>query len=260
MNYEEKQRITKKFILPLYKSQKSIILFCMKFHIYVALAIGVLTYGCVSTGGRLVMKGKIIDDETMRHIPGREVIVRGLLEINNEFVPVDIGQFATDSSGIFNYTLKRLKGVRYYNFHIVGDTNYAAYTRKMSIYQLHGIAKRLIFPLSRLASLNIKIEKITYPSFLDTLYLSWESDRVNFRTLYPYEIDNHGLTDTPVVLIPGSGLRWIGGYINATVRTRVYAGKMTKIHWELARNKKRSELTDTIICKRDLVHTVNFTY
>lgn len=225
-----------------------------------ALAMGVLTSGCVSTSGRLVIKGKIIDDDTMRNIPGREIIVQGLLEMNNEFVPVDAGQFATDSSGIFNYKLERLKGVRYYNFHIVGDTNYAAYTRRMSVYQLRGNAKRLIFYLSRLAGLTIKIEKITHPSFQDTLYLSWESDRVNFRTLYPYEIENHGMTDTPVVLIPGLGLRWIGGYINAIVRTRVYAGKMTKIHWELARNKKRSELTDTIICRRDLAHTINFAY
>jgi len=232
----------------------------MKFLIYTALAMVVLTSGCVSTAGRLVIKGKIIDDDTMRNIPGREIIVQGLLEMNNEFVPVDAGQFVTDSSGIFNYKLKRLKGVRYYNFHIVGDSNYAAITRRMSIYQLRGNAKRLIFPLSRLAGLTIKIEKITHPSFQDTLYLSWESDRVNFRTLYPYEIDNHGITDTPVVLIPGLGLRWIGGYINATVRTRVYDGKMTKIHWELARNKKRCELTDTVICKRDLAHTVNFTY
>ncbi|HAX93050.1 MAG TPA: hypothetical protein DCY25_03720 [Bacteroidales bacterium] len=62
------------------------------------------------------------------------------------------------------------------------------------------------------------------------------------------------------MVIPGLGLRWIGGEINATVRTRIYAGKMTKIHWELARNKKRSEFTDTIISKGERIHTVHFTY
>lgn len=226
----------------------------------ITLVIVVLTSGCVNTSGRIAIKGKIIDDVTLGQIPGRDIIIQGLCEKNDQLVPVDAGQFAADSSGKFRYKLKKLKGARFYNFHIVGDTNYAAYTRRMNLLQIRMNSKRLIFPIRRLVSLTIKIEKITYPSFQDTLYLWWESDRVNFRTLYPYEIDNYGITDTPDLLIPGLGLRWIGGYINATVRTRVYAGKMTKIHWELARNKKRTEFTDTVICKRDLAHTVNFKY
>jgi hypothetical protein len=35
---------------------------------------------------------------------------------------------------------------------------------------------------------------------------------------------------------------------------------MTKIHWELVRNKKIKEITDTITCKRDLKHVVSFKY
>lgn len=232
----------------------------MKFFICLALIPGILSSGCVNVGGRFAIKGKIIDDLTIDRIPGREVIVDGLLEINNEFVPVYTGQFSTDSSGVFSYKLKRVKGARYYNFHVVGDTNYAAMTRRLNVFQLIASSKRLVIPLRRLAGLTIKIEKLTHTARPDTLYLSWESDRINFRNLYPYEIENNGITDIPVMVIPGLGLRWIGGEINATVRTRIYAGKMTKLHWELARNKKRSEFTDTIISKGERVHTVNFTY
>ncbi|MDX9946530.1 MAG: hypothetical protein RBS38_04125 [Bacteroidales bacterium] len=232
----------------------------MKFIICLALILGILSPGCVSVGGRFALKGKIIDDVTMSRIPGREVIVDGLLEINDEFEPVYAGQFSTDSSGVFSYKLKRVRGARYYNFHVVGDTNYAATTRRFNFFQLSVNSKRLVIPLRRLAGLTIKIEKLSHTTRQDTLYLSWESDRTNFRNLYPYEIENKGITDIPVMVIPGLGLRWIGGEINATVRTRIYAGKMTKIHWELARNKKRSEFTDTIISKGERVHLVHFTY
>ncbi|MBN2666849.1 MAG: hypothetical protein JXR67_10080 [Bacteroidales bacterium] len=232
----------------------------MKFNIYLALILGILSPGCVSVGGRLALKGKIIDDVTMSQIPGREVIVDGLMEINDEFVPAYAGQFSTDSSGKFGYKLKRVKGARYYNFHVVGDTNYAATTRRYTIFQLMGNSKRLVIPLRRLAGLTIKIEKLSHTTRQDTLYLSRESDRINFRNLYPYEIENNGITDIPIMVIPGMGLRWIGGEINSTVRTRVYADRITRIRWELARNKRRSQLTDTIICMRDLSHIVHFTY
>lgn len=232
----------------------------MKFIICLALILSMLSHGCVSVGGRLALKGKIIDDVTMSRIPDREVIVDGLLEIKDEFVPVYAGQFSTDSSGVFSYKLKRVRGARYYNFHVVGDTNYAATTRRLNFFQLSLNSKRLVIPLRRLAGLTIKIEKLSHTTRQDTLYLSWESDRINFRNLYPYEIENKGITDIPVMVIPGLGLRWIGGEINATVRTRIYAGKMTKIHWELARNKKRSEFTDTIINKGERVHMVHFKY
>ncbi len=234
--------------------------FTMKFFICLALILGILSPGCVNVGGKRELKGKIIDDVTMSRIPGREVIVDGLMEINNEFVPVYAGQFSTDNSGLFSYKLNRVKGARYYNFHVVGDTNYAAITRRLNVFQLMAASKDIVITLRRLEGLTIKIEKLTHTTRPDTLYLSWESDRINFRNLYPYEIENNGITDIPVMMIPGLGLRWIGGEINATVTTRIYAGKMTKIHWELARNKKRSEFTDTIISKGESVHTVHFNY
>lgn len=80
----------------------------MKFIICLVLILSMLSHGCVSVGGKFGIRGKIIDDVTMSRIPGREVIVDGLLEINDEFVPVYAGQFSTDSSGVFSYKLKRV--------------------------------------------------------------------------------------------------------------------------------------------------------
>jgi len=232
----------------------------MKSIIYITFGIGVLLLGCYKTEGTLKIEGKVIDEFTKVQIPGREIIVQGLLESNNELVPIDAGQFSTDSAGCFIYSLKKVKDARYYNFCIVGDSDYAAITNKLSLFQLEENAKYLFFSLSKLVDLTIKIQKKSKTPYRDTLYLSWESNKVDFRTLYPYQIDNYGITDNSFGLIPSFGLRWIGGSINSTVKTRVFADKITKIHWELVRNKKRNEIIDTIICKRDLAHIVYFTY
>jgi hypothetical protein len=232
----------------------------MKSIIYITFGIGVLSLACDKTEGTIKIEGKVIDELTKVQIPGREIIVQGLLESNNELVPIDAGQFSTDSAGCFIYSLKKVKDARYYNFCIVGDSDYAAITKKLSLFQLDENAKYLFFSLSKLADLTIKIQKISKTPYRDTLYLSWESNKVDFITLYPYQIDNYGITDNSFGLIPTFGLRWIGGNINSTVKTRVFADKITKIHWELVRNKKRNEITDTIICKRDLPHIVYFTY
>jgi hypothetical protein len=56
------------------------------------------------------------------------------------------------------------------------------------------------------------------------------------------------------------GLRWIGGNVNSQVRTKVLANKATVIHWDLVRNKNREEISDTLLCQRDISHNVNFTY
>jgi hypothetical protein len=232
----------------------------MRSIIYITFAIGALLTGCVKTEGTLKIKGKVIDEFTKLQIPGRQIIAQGLIESNNKLVPVDAGQFSTDSSGCFKYSLRKVKDARYYNFCLVGDSDYPAMIKKLSLIQLEENAKYLSFSLSKLVGLSIKIQKISKTPYRDTLYLSWESDKVDFRTLYPYKIDNSGITDNSFGLIPGLGLRWIGGNINSTVKTRVFADKMTKIHWELVRNKKRKEITDTITCKRDLAHIVYLTY
>jgi hypothetical protein len=231
-----------------------------KLFICITFAAVVLFTGCVNTEGTLVIKGKVTDEYSKEKIPGREIIVQGLLVSNNKLVPVDAGQFSTDSSGNFIYTLRKIKDAHYYNFCLVGDSDYASTINNLSLYNLKRNSKYLFFSLRKLTDLTIKIQKISKTPYRDTLYLTWESNNVDFRTLYPYKIENYGIADKSFGLIPGFGLRWIGGNINSTVKTRVFAGKMTKIHWELVRNKEVKEITDTITCKRDLANFVNFIY
>jgi len=235
------------------------ILVNIKFFIFIAFASGVLI-GCVNTEGTLKIKGKVLDESTKKGIPWRDIVVQGLVNSNDELVSIEAGQFSTDSAGCFIYSLKKVKDARYYNFCIVGDSDYAATINKISLFQLEENAKYLFFSLSKLVDLTINIKKISKTPYRDTLYLSWESNKVDFITLYPYQIDNYGITDNSFGLIPSFGLRWIGGNINSTVKTRVFADKITKIHWELVRNKKRNEIIDTITCKRDFENIVYFTY
>ena len=229
-------------------------------HFYITFASGLLLTGCLNTEGTLQIKGKVIDEYTKIQISGRDIIVQGLVENDNELVPIDAGQFSTDSSGCFTYTLWKVKDAHYYNFCLVGDSDYSFLTRKLGLRELEQSAKYLFFSLSKLADFRIKINRKSKTPFCDTLYLSWESDGVDFRILYPYKIDNFRIPDNFIGLTSYSGLVWIGANTNSTVKTRVFADKMTKIHWELVRNKKRKEITDTITCKRGLTNIVNFTY
>jgi len=228
--------------------------------ICITFALGILLTGCVKTEGTQKIKGKVIDEFTKLQIPGREIIVQGLLESNKKLVPVDAGHFLTDSSGYFIYSLKKVKDARYYNFCLVGDSDYASITNQISLFQLKKNAKYLFFSLSKLVDLTINIKKISKTPVRDTLYLSWESNKVDFRALYPCKIDNYDITDNSFGLMPGFGLRWIGGNIYSTVKTKVFADKITILHWELIRNKNRKEITDTIRCKREIAHIVNFKY
>lgn len=228
--------------------------------IYITFALGVLLTGCVKTEGTLKIKGKIIDELTEMEIPNKEIIVQGLIERNDNLIPVNAGHFSTDSSGRFIYSLKKIKDARYYNFCLVGDSDYASTIRKISLFQLEENANYVFFSLGKLADLTIQIQKTSKTPYRDTLYLYWESNKVDFRSLYPYKIDNYGITDNTFGLIPNFGLRWIGGNINSTVKTKVFADKVTIIHWELVRNRNRKEFTDTIRCQRDINHIVNLKY
>jgi hypothetical protein len=232
----------------------------IKFFIYITFSAEVLLTGCINTEGTLEIKGKVIDEYTKVQLPGREIIVQGLADCNKKLVPVDAGQFSTDSSGNFKYFLSKVKDARYYNFCLVGDSDYAFKTKKLGLLELEQNAKYLFFSLNKLADFRIKISGKSKTPFCDTLYLSWESDGVDFRILYPYKIDNFGIQDNFIGLTSYAGLEWIGENTNSTIKTRVFAEKMTKIHWELVRNKKRKEITDTITCKRDLTNIVYFTY
>ena len=79
-------------------------------------------------------------------------------------------------------------------------------------------------------------------------------------SLYPYKINNFGKTNNFFGLTSDRDLMWIGGKVNSTIYTKVFADKMTELSWELFRNGKRKEFTDTITCKRDFANIVYFTY
>jgi len=227
---------------------------------YLKLVSAVLIAGCVSTEGTMKIKGKVIDEITRVEIPGREIIVEALLEGNNKTVSVDAGNFSTDSSGCFTYKLSKVKDARNYNFFFVGDSEYASVTKRISLFDLKTNAGYLNFSLNKLVDLTIDIRKTSKTTFRDTLYLTWKSDETDFRTLYPYNVQNFGSTGNTFGLVPGLGLRWIDGNVHSAVKTKVYSDKITRLHWELVRNKKRMEFTETIMCKRDVPNFVYFTY
>jgi hypothetical protein len=224
-------------------------------HIYITFAYGLLLIGCLNTEGTLEIKGKVIDEYTKMQIPRRDIIVQGLVKNEKELVPIDAGQFSTDSSGCFTYTLRKVKDAYYYNFCLVGDSDYASVTRNLGLYELEQNAKYLSFSLSKLVDLTIKIYRESKNPVFDTLSLTWESNGVSCWSLYPYKIDNYGKTKNYFGLTT-----WIGGNVNSTIKTRVFADKRTKLFWDLVRNGKRKEITDTITCKRDITNIVYFTY
>jgi hypothetical protein len=182
----------------------------MKFCIYIVLIMGILLTGCLKTEGILEIKGKVIDDYTKTEIPWRNIIIQGLLESNEKLIPIDAGQFSTDSFGCFTYSLRKVKDAHYYNFCLVGDSDYASVTRKLGLYELDQNAKYLSFSLSKLVDLTIKIYRESNNPVFDTLSLSWESNGVSRWSLYPYKIYNYGKTNNYFGLTSGKELRWIG--------------------------------------------------
>jgi hypothetical protein len=224
-------------------------------HICITIAYGLLLTGCLNTEGILVIKGKVIDDLTNKQIPGRDIIVQGLVEDEKELISIDAGQFSADSSGCFTYTLRKVKGAHYYNFCFVGDSDYAYTTRNLGLYELEQNAKFLSFSLSRLADLTIIIHRENKNPVSDTLSLTWESNGVSCWSLYPFKIDNYGKTENYFGLTT-----WIGKDVNSTIKTRVFADKRTKLFWDLIRDGKKMVNTDTITCKRDITNIISITY
>jgi hypothetical protein len=230
----------------------------LKFFIFAAFASGVLQ-GCnVNTEGTLNIKGKVLDEITKTGIPGKDIILQGLVDIDNKSKPVEAGQFSTDSSGSFSFSFGKIKGARSYRFCFVGDSENLYTTNDISLYNLEKNAEFLYFTLKKLVDLTIRLNRISKTPVWDTLRLSWESNEVYFWFLYPYKTENYaGNSLKPAT---GTGLIWMGGDVNSTVSTKVFADRMTKISWELYRNGKRSTFIDTITCKRDFANTVYFTY
>jgi hypothetical protein len=222
---------------------------------------GVILTGCrLKTEGTLEIGGKVVDEQTRALIPGREIIIQGIVEEEDKSVPAEAGHFTADSSGYFSFSLKKIRDAYCYNFNLVGDSDYSYKTVKLRLFELEQNAKFLSFSLNKLTALTVNINKTSSLAYTDTLYFSCTSNGTDTRTLYPYKIENLSITDNLCDDIPGLGLRWIGGNINSTVRVRVFADKLSKINWELKRNKSKSIISDTVTCRRGQSHTINFRY
>ncbi len=74
------------------------------------------------------------------------------------------------------------------------------------------------------------------------------------------ELDKYGKRNNSFDLTSGTDLWWIGGNVNSTVKTRVFADKVTKLRWDLDRNGKRIVISDTITPGRESDNIVYFTY
>jgi hypothetical protein len=231
-----------------------------KFYIKILSITGILFLGCSNTEGYLEIKGKVIDDYTKTEIPLRDIIVQGIIISDGKLIPIDAGQFSTDSSGLFSYSMRKVKDAHHYNFCLVGDSDYMSMTRNLSINQLKQNAENLSFSLNKLVDLTIKIFRESKNPPFDTLRLSWESNYVSCWSLYPYKINNYVKPNNNFGLVSDKELKWIGGNVNTTIKARVFANKKTKLYWGLDRNGKRKEIIDTITCKRDYANIVCFTY
>jgi hypothetical protein len=230
-----------------------------KFFLFIAFTSGVIT-GCVNTEGTLEIKGKVLDESTKTGIPWKNIIVQGLVNINNKLEPFETGQFSTDSFGCFSYSLRKVKDAHYYNFALVGDSDYVFITRTLGLLELEQNAEYLFFSLNKLVDLTIKLNRKSKTPVCDTLRLIWESNGIYGGSLYPYKINNYGKTNNSFGLASEIDLIWIGGKVNSTINTKVFADKKTELTWELYRNGKRKVFIDTITCKRDFANIVFFTY
>lgn len=225
----------------------------MKFIIPVALVIVILLMGLVKTKRTLEINGKVIDEFTKSPVPRREVIVQGLVLKNKMLVSIEAGNFSTDSSGSFIYALRKIKDAHTYHFCLVGDSDYSYSAENLALSYLERNAKHLSFSLKKLADLTMLVFRKSKTPVCDTLFLSWRSDGVDGRTLYPFKINNNGLTSN-------SELRWIGGNVKAAINTRAFADQRTIVKWTLFRNGKKKEIIDTITCKRDMVNKIYLRY
>jgi hypothetical protein len=225
----------------------------MKYFSFLAFVTVILFMGCGDTEGMLEIKGKVLDESSQVTIPRREIVVQALVQNGNKLIPVNAGQFHTDSSGYFAYALRKVKNAWLYNFCLVGDSAYAFSTNKLGLTELKRYGEFLTFKLNRLTDFTITIDRKSKKPVRDTLRLSWKSNGIDGKSLYPYKIENYGIA-------PRMEFLWIGGNIKSAIRTKAIADKRTIICWELIRNGRKKEITDTIFCLRNVPNYVNFKY
>jgi hypothetical protein len=225
----------------------------MKFPGFVALVSIFLLSGCMDNAGILELKGRVLDDNTKVAISNRKIIIQALTKSDEKFLSSYAGEFITDSSGSFAYVLKKVKNAYLYEFCVVGDTAYASLNNRLSLTDLNQNGMFLSFDLRKLADFTIKINRTNKTFIRDTLYVSWESNGIDGKTLYPYETGNIWINSK-------EKLRWIGGNIKSVIKTKVFADKKTIVRWELFREGKYKEIKDTIFCLRDAANIVSLEY
>ena len=225
----------------------------MRYIGYIVLISGIMLSGCINTEGILDLKGKVLDENTKVAIAGRKIIVQALVYNDTKYLPVYAGEFSSDDTGSFAYSLKKVKNVSLYDFYFVGDSAYAFSNQQIGLVELDNYGKFLSFYLNKLADFTIKIDRKSKTPLSDTLYVSWESNGIDGEILYPYKIENYGITSNLT-------RRWIGGNVKSVIKTKVYADKKTVVSWTLFRNGRPREMTDTIFCKREGNNSVYFKY
>ena len=208
---------------------------------------------CQSGSEYMNLKGKIVDAQTNQPAAKRKVIVHDLFRNGDSEKEQYQGEFYTDENGSFTYKLRKSKTTYFYTFNVVGDSAYAFSNNLLGMTDLNNYGKFLEFKIRKLTTLDIKIERKSLTTYRDTLFVSWKSDNMDGEILYPYKIENYGIAcEMP--------LRWIGGDVKSTILTRVYGDKKTIVRWILFRNGRRSEIYDTIFCKRSEPNNIHFRY
>ena len=217
----------------------------------IALVFSLLLSGCNNTVGTIELKGNVVDADTKTAIPNLSILVEALDQSNDKSVYA--GDFTTDSSGCFTYTLKKVKNMSFYRFSIMGNPDYDPSDQLLGLTDLHRDGKFLSFKINRIVDFTIKIDRESKTAFRDTLIVSWETNGVDGETLYPFVIENYRINSE-------NGLRWVGGDVKSKIKTKVFADRNTIVHWTLYRNGKRKEITDTVFCTRDAVNSVYLSY
>jgi hypothetical protein len=225
----------------------------MKYSIFIVFVSGLLLSGCTNTVGTIELKGKVVDGGTKTVIPNQSVIIEALLQNDDETTTVYAGEFTTDSSGGFDHTLKKVRNASLYNFCIKGNPAYDPSNQVLGLSDLNRYGKFLTFEVNRIVDFTMYINRESKTTFRDTLIVSWETNKVDGKTMYPFRIENYHINAQ-------DGLVWIGGDVKSKVITKVYADKNTIVHWELFRNGRHTDIIDTIFCSRNTANNVTLNY
>ncbi len=214
----------------------------------------ILLSACHPDKGTIDIEGKVVDEYTSAPIAHMVIMVHKWVKRDDKDIPVYIGQFFTNDSGFFHYSLKKQKGIYVYDFSVVGDSAYSYSNISLGLTELKKYGKFLDFRLKKLTDLTIAINSKSRFRMDEDVYISWKSDGIDEEFLYPYTVKNHGFNIIP------TRLRLEGGANRSEIRTRVFANKETIVHLEIYRYGKHREVEDTIFCKRDIDNAITIYY